>query len=206
MKKIAITGIDGETRILLTHALSYITGYGIVRQTAFSSQAITYGLCKDLVNCSWHELFIYTLSSFSERIEIEQNYGKYISNGSAFSEYAYMEAFCKSSRLMSKERTFMLSGVRKIILEYAVREYDCVVHIENTENSFTPGVFSNEHEECLRSLVELCKIKFLIQKESILTDLLEMISTEIKVRPVLPIEIALRKAEQELFNSKAVLL
>lgn len=204
MKKIAITGIDGQSRLLLTHALSYITGYDTVRQTAFSSQAIKYGLCKDLGNCNWHELFIYTLSSFSERIEIEQHYGKYISNGSAFSEYAYMEALCKSSGRMSKERAFMLSGVRKIILEYAVREYDCVVHIENTENDFNTSVFSNEHEECLRSLVEQCKINFFIQRGYGLTDLLKMISTEIKVRPVLPIEIALRKTEQELFNAKAV--
>lgn len=201
MKKITITGIERESRMLLTQALSYLTGYDIVRQTAYSGQAIKYGLNKELKDCRWHELFIYVFSSFSERIKIEQHYEKFISNGSVFNELAYMEAFCKSSVRMNKERIFMLSGIRKIILEYAIREYDCVIHLGNSDSNFEINTFSNDLDKSIRSLAENCKTKFFIQKDSLLTDILEKVSTEIDIKPTLSVGTALRMAKQVLYNS-----
>ncbi|MDR2057969.1 MAG: hypothetical protein LBP83_06775 [Dysgonamonadaceae bacterium] len=195
MKKIAITGVNKQDRIVLTHALSYLTGYDIVRQTAYPIQAIKYGWNNELEKCNWQELFLYVLASFTERIETEQQCEQYISNGSVFNELADMEAIVDlsaCSKREKKEQKFMIAGMEQIITEYAVKEYDCVIHISNNQqdgNALSANIDIN-----LVKLTENCEKVYLINRESAVTDILEKIITNPKVSP----QSALERAKQEI--------
>jgi hypothetical protein len=195
MKKIAITGVSKQDRMVLTQALSYLTSYDIVRQTAYSIQAIKYGLNPELTKCNPQELFLYALASFSERIEMEQQCEQYISNGSVFSELAEMEAFMDlsaCSKREKKEQQFMIAGMKRIVTEYAVKEYDCIICIcDNLQNS---NPLSVNIENNLMALSGNCKKIYRINNESVVEDILGKIILNPKISP----QSALKRAKQDV--------
>jgi hypothetical protein len=200
MKKIAVTGATAQDRMLIVQALSYLTGYDVVRQTAFSCQAIKYDLSKEIEECSWSDLFVYALSSFTERIGIEQQYEKYISNGSVFHELSLMEAIHQSHRHSERESmeySSMLSALKKNVSEYAIREYDCVIHLSGT---YEVGGMYQRQDDNLKDLIQGCDKKFIVDEGFILSDILEEISIYLGVNPVHLPGTALRKAQQEVLR------
>jgi hypothetical protein len=199
MKKVAIIGADDRGRIVLTRALSYITGYDIAGKTDYAIQAIRYGLNKELKDCPWQELFVYVLSGFSERIIIEQQYGRFISNGSVLLELAMAQAILKTQTVgkrQLKEQSVMLAGTEKVIKEYAQRQYDCLVLIENGFDK--DDVFSHELDLCIKNLLIDRDLVYRVRQDSILADLLENMSSELRISPVLSPQTALKKAQDEI--------
>ncbi len=203
MKKIAITGVDPQDRQMLSNALSYIIGYDVVRQTAYSSQAIKYGLNKEIKNSNWQELFVYTLSSFSERIEAEQQFDTFISNGSVFNELAHMKAIRKNmqNQREDKESLLMISGLERIIAEYAEKEYQCIIHINRIDEE---DLQNQKVDDCLLNLIQNSKIKnYSISKNTILTEILEQIITELGLRMIISPQTALDKAQKDMLVIKS---
>jgi hypothetical protein len=195
MKKIAVIGVDNQERQILCQALHYLTQHDIVRQMAYYSQAIKYGLSQELKKCTWQELFIYVFSSFSDRIEGELKCEQFISNGSVFNELACMKAICKTfsqSKRERKECLFMLAGMEKIITEYAVREYDCIIHLGNQ-----PGN-EDDIENALKELSQKCKTVYFIPQNSILSDFLTKLLTDVHIHPVISSRTALEKAKRDI--------
>ena len=201
MKKIALTGSDSRARIVLTRALAYIIGYEIAGKTDYAVQAIQYGLNEALTACKWSELFVYLLSSFSERIVIEQHYDQYISNGSVLYELAVVKALHKAqtaSKRKLNEQAVMLVGAEKIITAYAKRQYDGFVYIETElakEDVFTCAV-----DNCIKELLTAQESVYRIRKDSILSDMLEKISTGMKIQPVVSAKTALDKAQEDILE------
>jgi hypothetical protein len=198
MKKIAIIGADSRDRMVLTQALSYITGYDIASKTDYAIQAIRYGLHSELSDCKWQELFVYVLSSFSERIVIEQHYDQYISNGGVLYELAMVRALLKAqtgSKRKLKEQAAMLAGSERVITEYAKRQYDALVYIETGLEK--ENAFSIELDSCIRNLIMEYGSVYRFRKESILADMLESISSEMKIPSVVSSQTALKKAQDE---------
>jgi len=201
MKKIAIIGADNRNRMVLTRALSYITGYDIAGKTDYAIQAVRYGLPKELKDCRWQELFVYLLASFSERIEIEQHYTRFISNGGVLLELAMAKTLLKTqtaSRRQLKELQVMLSGTEKVITGYASRQYDSLVLIEN--GFAKEDVFSHELENCMKSLIAEHRSLYRVRQESILADMLESISAEFQLSPLVSSQTALKKAHDEVYK------
>ena len=195
MKKIAIIGVNKQDRIVLSQALSYLTGYEVIRQTAYPVQAIKYGLNNELVKCNWQELFLYALASFTERIEMEQKCDRYISNGNVFTELAEIEAIADlfvCSKREKKEQRFMIAGMKKIITEYAVKEYDCIIH--NSINLNDNSALSVSIDNILVELTKDCKNTYRITGESITADILDKIIANPKISP----KSALERAKQEI--------
>jgi len=197
IEKIAIIGVNKQDRIVLSQALSYLTGYKIIRQTAYPIQAIKYGLNNELLKCSRQELFLYALASFTERIEMEQKCSQYVSNGNVFTELAEMEAISDSSvcsKREKKEQKFMIEGMKKIITEYANREYDCIIH--NSINQHDNSALSVSIDNILAELSKGCKNVYRITGESIVADILEKIIVNPKISP----KSALERAKQEIIK------
>ncbi|MDR2691590.1 MAG: hypothetical protein LBB73_04730 [Dysgonamonadaceae bacterium] len=195
MNKIAITGVNKQDRMILTQALSYLTGYDIVRQTTYSIQAIKYGWNNELINCNRQELFLYAIASFTERIKTEQQCKQYISNGSVFNELADMEAIVDlfvCGKREKKEQQFMIAGMKRIITEYAVKEYDCTIHIRNDQKSNNISLINIDNK--LEELIENCEKVYRINKESVVTDILGKIILNPKVSP----QSALERAKQDV--------
>jgi hypothetical protein len=198
MKKIAVTGVNNRDRLVLTQALSYITGYNTAGKTDYAVQAIRYGLNKELKECKWPELFVYLLSSFSERIVIEQHYDQYISNGGVLYELAMAKTILHSQtadRRNLKEQAAMLAGTEKIITEYAKRQYDGLVYIENSLGK--EDNLSNEFDSCMKSLIMEHEAVYQVRRDSILADMLENISSEMKITAIVSSHTALKKAQYE---------
>jgi len=201
MKKIAIIGANNKDRLVLTRALYYLTGYDIVNKTDYTVQAIRYGLNKELRNCKWQELFVYLLSSFSERIVIEQHYDQYISDGSVFYELAMVKAILNlqtTNKRKLKEEITMLTGTERIITEYANRHYDCFVYIDSATNK--ANELSNEIDNCIKSLIIQHGSIYQVKKDSILSDILEKITTETQIQPIVSSEMALKKAQEDILK------
>jgi len=197
MKKIAIIGVNKQDRIVLSQALSYLTGYEVIRQTAYPVQAIKYGLNSELVKCNRQELFLYALASFTERIEMEQKCDRYISNGNVFTELSEIEAITNlsvSGKREKKEQKFMIAGMKKIIIEYAVREYDCIIY--NSINQNDNNTLSVSIDNILVELTKDCKNVYRIKRESIVADILEKIIINPKISP----KSALERAKQEIMK------
>ena len=195
MKKIAIIGVSKQDRIVLSQALSYLTGYDVIRQTAYPVQAIKYGLNDELVKSSWQELFLYALASFTERIEMEQKCDRYISNGNVFTELAEIEAiadFSVCSKREKKEQKLMIAGMKNIITEYAGKEYDCIIH--NSINQHDNSALSVSIDNILVELTKDCKNVYRINRDSIVTDILGKIIENPKISP----KSALERAKQEI--------
>jgi hypothetical protein len=201
MKKIAIIGGNNRDRLVLTQALSYITGYNTVGKTDYAIQAIRYGLNKELKECKWQELFVYVLASFSERIVIEQHYDQFISNGGVLYDLAMAKTILNSQtadRRTLKEQAVMLAGTEKIITEYAKRQYDGLVYIENSMEK--GDVLSNEFDACIKSLIMEHGAVYQVRRDSILADMLESISLEMNINPVVSSQTALKKAQEEFLK------
>ena len=201
MKKIAIIGANNKDRLVLTRALYYLTGYDIVNKTDYTVQAIRYGLNKELKNCKWQELFVYLLSSFSERIVIEQHYDQYISDGSVYYELAMVKAILNlqtTNKRKLKEEIAMFTGTERIITEYANRHYDCLVYIDNRTNK--ENELSNEIDKCIKSLIMQHGSIYHVKKDSILSDILEKITIETQIQPIVSSKTALRKAQEEILR------
>ena len=197
MKKIAIIGVNKQDRIVLSQALSYLTGYDVIRQTAYPVQAIKYRLNDELVKSNWQELFLYALASFTERIEMEQKCDRYISNGNVFTELAEIEAIADlsvCSKREKKEQKLMIAGMKKIITEYAVKEYDCIIH--NSINQHDNSVLSVSIDNILVELSKDCKNVYRITGESIAADILEKIIINPKISP----KSALERAKQDIIK------
>ncbi|MDR1436657.1 MAG: hypothetical protein LBI65_00920 [Candidatus Symbiothrix sp.] len=201
MKKIAIIGVNNQDRMVLTQALSYITGYGIVSKADYSIQSIRYGINKALEYAGKHDLFIYLFASFSERIVIEQHYDQYVSNGSVLHELATVRAFFNrqtANRRKSGEWASMLDGAGKIITEYANRQYDCFIYLDSgLEKEDTP---SNDIDTCMKNLIAEQEHIYRIRKDSILSDILEEISMDMKIRPVISSKTALERAQENMLK------
>jgi hypothetical protein len=201
MKKIAVIGANNRDRMVLTQALSYITGYSVVSKTDYSIQAIRYGLNRELKNAPWQDLFVYVLASFSERIIIEQHYDQYVSNGSVLYELAAVKAHLNmqaAGRRKFKEQTAMLAGVEKIITEYANRQYHGFVYLDN--HSEKENALSSEVDNCIKSLMAERESVYHVRKDSILSDMLEKISMNMKIRPVVSSKTALKKAQEDFLK------
>lgn len=187
---------------MLTNAMSYMIGYDVVRQTAYQIQAIKYGLNTKIKDSNWQELFVYVLSSFSERIEIEQQFEKFISNGSVFNELASMDAIYKYNskhKRENKEYVLMLSGLEKIIMEYAVKEYDCIIHIN--KNIDEDDVVLQATDKKLLNLIQDSKVKYYhITKESVLSDMLEKIVADMNIHTIISPETAMAKAQKNVLD------
>lgn len=201
MRKIAVTGVIAQDRMLMAQALSYLTGYDVVRQTAYSCQAIKYDLSRTVEDSSWSDLFVYALSSFTERVEIEQQYEGYISNGSVFQELSYMETLYKShlqqDKRKSKEYASMLSALREIVSEYAAREYDLVIHIDSPMEEW--GIHQWQDYN-LRNLIQGIDKRFFIARDFISSEVLEELSSGMGTKPVYSPNTALRKAQQDVLH------
>jgi len=199
MKRIAITGVTGDARRVLVQALSYLTGYDVVRQTAYASQAIKFELNREVKERSWDELFVYALSSFCERMEIEQHFDFFVSNGSVFNELAIMntlnEINSKKDR-KNKERDFIYTGSQRIILEYASRTYDCIIHISDCfdENDF----YLHQLDRNLMNLIQGCRLIYVVQKNAILVDILEQVTIQTGIKSILSPGTALKKAQLDI--------
>ncbi len=201
MRKIAVTGGMTLDRLLMVQALSYFTGYDIIRQTAYSCRAIKYDLSETIEECDWSDLFVYVLSSFTERIEIEQQYDGYISNGGVFHELSYMESLYKShvypDHRKSKEYASMLFALRKIVLEYAIREYDFVIHID----SLVAECGIHQLQECsLKHLIKEFETLFVVDKDLILSETLQEMSLRMGIKPVYPATTSIRKAQLDVLG------
>jgi len=202
MKKIAVTGVKARERIILTQALSYLTGYDIVRPTAYSIKALKFNLKKDIRHCSWQELFTYTISSFTERIELDQNYKQFISNGSVFDELAHLEAIYDLYILgdeKKQEYAYMNESIKRIITEYATRQYDCIVHIHNPEAINDP--FYKKMEDNLKAMTQICDNRIYIKDEILIGDTLNGILSDNNITPLISSETALLKAKHDINQS-----
>jgi rRNA-processing protein FCF1 len=199
MKKIAITGVTAQNKMVLSKALFYLTGCEEVRATDYPSLAVKYKLNRELNHCSWQELFVYVLASFSERIEVEQQFDEFISNGSVLNELAIIETIHKvnsQGKRKNKEQLFMLSGLEKIVTEYAARKYDCIIHICNVNSKDT---LASDMDYSLINLIKRTEIPtYFIREDTILTDMLEKISSELEVNKMLSPKTALEKAQKEM--------
>ena len=198
MKKIAVIGVNNRERMVITKALSYIAGYDTVCKTDYAIQAIRYGFNQEIKMCKWQELFVYVLSSFSERIIIEQHYDQFISNGGVLYELAMAKTILNqqtANRRLLKEQAAMLAGTEKIITDYAKRQYDGFVYIENSMEK--EDVFPNELDGCIKSLISENGRVYKFRKDSVLADILENISSEMKIPALVSSQTALKKAQDE---------
>jgi hypothetical protein len=176
MKKIAVIGANNQDNLILTQAFSYLTGYSVVNKTDYSIQAIRYGLSNELRNNNWQELFIYVLSSFSERIIIEQHYDRYVSNGSVLYDFALAKVYFNlryGNNKRYREQVSVLAGMEKIITEYASRQYDGFIYVNRHLEKEIALI--NEIDTCIENLIAGQKSIYRIRKDSILSDMLEKI-------------------------------
>ena len=201
MKRIAITGVNVQNKTMLSKALFYLTGYEEVRATDYPITAVKYKLNLELNHCNWQELSVYVLASFSERIEIEQQFDEFISNGSVFNELAIVKtihAMNSHSKRKSKEQLFMLSGLEKVITEYASRQYDDIIHICNADPKDT---LANDIDNNLVNLIQHTGIPlYFIQKDAVLADVFETIVNELKISKMISPKAALEKAQNEILK------
>jgi len=136
-------------------------------------------------------LFLYALASLTERIEMEQKCDRYISNGNVFTELAEIEAIADlsvCSKREKKEQKLMIAGMKKIITEYAGKEYDCIIH--NSINQNDNSALSFSIDNILVELSKDCKNVYRITGESIAADILERIIINPKISPKTALEIA----------------
>jgi hypothetical protein len=103
-----------------------------------------------------------------------------------------------ASKRQLKEQALMLSGTEKVIKEYAKRQYDSIVFIETGLEK--DDVFSNEHENCIKNLIMEHGSVYRVRQESILADMLESISSELQISPVVSSYAALKKAHDKFFK------
>jgi hypothetical protein len=128
---------------------------------------------------------------------MEQQCEQYISNGSVFNELAEVEAIVDSvacSKREKKEQKFMIAGIKHIIAEYAVKEYDCIIHVCN--NHQDSNTLSINIDNILIELSENCKRIYRINKESVITDILGKIIINPKISPLS----ALKRAKQDIIK------
>ena len=197
MKKIAITGVSNEKRLIMCNALSNLTGFDVVRCTPYSGFSIKHNLDKSLNEYEWHELYSYILHSFVERIGIESSYDEYISNGSVLNELAFMEAMkvnpsYRKKNIRNKKFLFMGDSLKSIISEYAQR-YESIIHI--TCDSLNVNDFYVD--KCLKTLIENCGALHFIYGENALLDILNNFSNIAGLKIAMPPLTAIRKAEIE---------
>lgn len=195
MKKIAITGVSNEKRLIVCNALSNLTGFDVVRCTPYSGFSIKHSLDKSLIEYEWHELYSYILQSFVERIDVESSYDEYISNGSVFNELAFMEAM-KVNPSYKKQNTrntkflFMGNSLKSVISEYA-QKYERIIHI--TCDSLNVDDFYVE--KCLKTLIENSGVPHFIYGDNALLDILNKFSDMPDLKIAMPPLTAIRKAE-----------
>jgi hypothetical protein len=179
--------------------MSYLTGYDQVRQTAYACRAVKLNLNRSIEKCDWSDLFTYTLSAFTERIEIEQQFDTFISNGSVFHELAYMEAsysvYGSDHRRMEGYDSMYLT-MKKIISEYAFREYDSIIHLNAPGKSM--GDFLQDMDRSLMDMVRGCGKSFIVDNNSLLPDTLDEILQELQIKPLLPVKSALKRVGMEV--------
>ena len=195
--KIAIAGVSGKERSLIAQSLSHLTGYDLIMSIPYSIQSLKYGLSKDMQDCEWGELIIYILSCFSERIEAEQNCKAYISNGSVFNELMVMEAVGNSHpkrKLSTKDRKILSAGIREIIFEYAVKEYDIVLFIEKE----LTDPMETDTDALLKELIRSSGVKCKSYEYAALSEILTRIMTDLGIKPAVSVKTALENVKQEI--------
>ncbi len=199
MNKIAVIGVEASERKVLTQALSYLTGYDLVRPTAYSIKALKLSLKKDNRHSSWNELFTYAISSFSERIEIDQNFKQFISDGSVFDELAYLQTIYEMYLVNDQkhqEYADMNASLQKIVTDYAKRQYDCIVHIHNREAE--NDLFYKKLETILKTMTLQCKRHFYIKDEMLIGETLSELLADSNITLLFSSELALFKARQDI--------
>lgn len=199
MKKIAITGASNKDRLILCNALSYLTNYDVIRSIPYTGYILNRGLSIDQDRYEWHELYAYALQSFIERIEVESSCEEFISNGSVFNELAYMKAKESTGKKKNrrKDYSFMNNSLKSIITEYAIKKYDCIIHIAYSHqevNGDYPLI-----DEWLRKLIENCDIKYYVHKENSFSEILEQFFADMNLNTKISPSTAIKKAEMELF-------
>lgn len=191
MKKIAVTGGSKMDRCIIVQAISLLTNFPIIRPASFSNTAIKYGLKNNLEECNFYDLFTYVLASYTERIEIEQYYDFYISDGCVLSEVALMEAYCKKSSANKKGKEEMLNmaqSIKKIALEYVLSKYDLIIHIrKETEDTLDVNLL-------LESYYKNHQISSILYDECYLLDIIKRIAERIDIKNSISPESAFNKA------------
>ncbi len=202
MNRIAVTGGSSNDRLIVVKALSYMTGYDVVRSSPYSVQSIKYGLNKDLKSCEWDELFTYVLSSFTDRIEKECKYKTFISNGSVFNELCHLVVL--TSALIEKNSTdfqsyikSMSNTLKRVISEYAHNNYDCVIHIFDKELDMDTYQF--QKDRCLMDLLKNCDTKCLVKNGNIQNALGDILKNS-NILPLISLENAIALATDNILS------
>ncbi|GHU62220.1 hypothetical protein FACS1894123_02800 [Bacteroidia bacterium] len=86
----------------------------------------------------------------------------------------------------------MLAGMEKIIVEYAAREYDCIVHLGSQSGN------EDSLESALKELSQKCKTVYFIQQNSILSNFLDIILTDVNIHPAISSKTAIEKAQRDI--------
>lgn len=205
MKRIAVTSTGNKKRLVISNALSLLTGLEVVRSTPYSGFSLKNGINKSLNEYEWKELYSYTLHSFVERIEVESAIHAFVSNGSVFHEPAYLEAHEQITSLfgkkLKKDYSYMNHSLKTIISDYAVRTYDCIIYLPNEQQEMDN--FQTLADEKLKNIVVNSGIKYLIYNEQTLVKTLEKCSEDMMIESTISPTTAIQKAILEITESKS---
>ena len=190
MNRIVVTGGSSKTRQIIVKTLSLITDYTIIRPSSFASVSIKYGVNKTLNECNFDEIFLYVLSSYTERLEAEQHLDQYISDGFVLYEPCIMEAYSMRSTVSSRRKKEMLSmcqSLTKIAAEYAAKKYNLVIHIQ--ENNFEYA----DTNKIIESYIAKYNLPSIIYNKNDMLELINSALDKANIKPCISAKSALEK-------------
>jgi len=190
MKRIAVTGSTHSGRTILTEALSSMSGLDLISCPSYSSIAAKYKLDLDISKCQWPDSFVYCMGAFTQRILAERGLeDKYISDGGVLNEICWLKSRYPHIELIY-ERS-MIKSLEKIIVDYALNEYDFIFHID-------PNDVSDILDQCLKQTFFQCNIKYHIIDGANAEDALDQMLAYLQVKPVLSAKYALLNVNKYL--------
>lgn len=188
MKRIAITGSLQSGTSVMTNALAAMTGFDVAVRPPYSLSASKYRLDPEIEKCQWPDSFVYCLGAFTDRMITEQRYAdRFISEGSVLHELVWIK--CRFPHHEPIYEQSMITGLERVVAEYASGNYDHIFHIDALHPS---DVF----DQCIKRLYARYGIRYLsfngIDREATLERMADCLS----VKPVLSAKHALMKATE----------
>ena len=189
--KIAIAGLPKSNKTLLGTALSIVTGIPLIQNRTIYEWYKIYNL-PGLFSIDWKDMVLIAASSFFERVKVENCFDQFISDGTIFSELMFLKSNY-SNREQKAQNIY--SRMESVTGNYAVRQYDLVVHAQSSLNK---GLSDDAYAE----LYQKYNIPYKTYNTEILENTLKEIVSDLNLSVTpLDIDCSINQARINLFQN-----
>jgi hypothetical protein len=216
MKNIIISGAPKTGKSIISTSISFMTDLPIVSNRPSSEMIYRFNLSNSLSEIGFKELFTLGFSNFTDRIELEQRYSDtgFVSDDSILNNLVSMRLYIinqsKNTKTIFKwisnkrylnECSKMLRSFERMIKQYFKNQPFDIVHLnpcfdEPNRNREQEYIYTFNNELLL--LYKELDIDYTIFSNMDLTEVLEQIVADKKIKPKISPSNALFKAFEEM--------